>query len=139
MSNVDRHREAHRTFNEQGADAASAYFAAEATYTDEARGMTMKGKAEVTGWLGEWKSSFSDAAVTDVQYIDAGDWTVARFQARGTNDGRFGPFPATGRRLDAPFCELLRWADGLAIEGALYYDAATILVQLGHMEPPPAS
>ena len=136
MSNIDNHREAHRTFTEQGAEAASAYFAPGITYADEARGATLKGKAEATAWLAEWKSGFSDAAIGDPGYLEAGDWTIARFQARGTNDGAFGPFPPTGRRLDAPFCELLRWVDGQAVEGGLYYDLVTILVQLGHMEAP---
>jgi steroid delta-isomerase-like uncharacterized protein len=139
MSNVDTHREAHRTFTEQGAEAAAVYFAPDISYTDEARGLTLKTKAEVTGWLAEWKRTYSDASINEATYLDTGEWTIARFQGRGTNDGPFGPFPASGRRLDAPFCELLRWTDGKAIEGAIYYDAATILVQLGHMEPPPSS
>jgi steroid delta-isomerase-like uncharacterized protein len=139
MSNVDTHREAHQAFTERGAEATADYFAQDITYTDEARGLTLKTKAEVTGWLGEWKHAFSDAAVTEPTYLAAGDWTVARFQGRGSNDGDFGPYPATGRRLDAPFCEMLRWADGKATEGAIYYDSATIMVQLGHLEPPPTA
>lgn len=136
MSNADIHREAHRAFNEQGAEATAAYFAPDVTYTDEARGLALKSKSEVTGWLTEWKKAFSDASVSEATYLESGDWTIARFQGRGTNDGEFGPFPATGRRLDAPYCELLRWADGKAAEGAMYYDTTTIMVQLGHMDPP---
>jgi hypothetical protein len=33
---------------------------------------------------------------------------------------------------------MIRWQDGMAVDGALYYDAMTITIQLGHMEPPRA-
>lgn len=77
----------------------------------------------------------------DATYLDSGDWTIARFQARGRNDSQFGPFPATGKTIDAPFCELLRWdegqvVDGQVVEGGIYYDSTTILIQLGHVPAP---
>lgn len=138
MSNVELHQEAHRAMSEDGAAQAAASFAPDIVYTDVARGLTMKGREETTGWLDGWKSAFSDARVVDATYIDAGDWTIARFQARGVNDGPLGDLPPTGKQLDTPFCELIRWQDGKAQEGAMYYDTATMMVQLGHMEAPPS-
>jgi len=113
-------------------------FAEDVVYVDAARGLTLKGKGETTGWLTEWKTAFSDARVVDASYIDAGDWTIARFQGQGVNDGPLGELPAAGKQLDTPSCELLRWSDGKVQEGAIYYDTTTMMVQLGHMEPPPA-
>jgi steroid delta-isomerase-like uncharacterized protein len=136
MSNVELHREAHRAMSEEGAEQAAASFAADIVYTDEARGMTMKGRDETLGWLTGWKTAFSDASVTEATYLEAGDWTIARFRGRGTNDGPFGDLPATGKTIDFPCCELLRWENGKAQEGAFYYDTATMMVQLGHMEAP---
>jgi steroid delta-isomerase-like uncharacterized protein len=138
MSNIELHQEAHRRMSEEGAEATATLFADDVVYLDMARGLSLKGKGEATGWLAEWKTAFSDAAVADASYIDAGEWTIARFQGRGVNDGPMGNLPATGKRLDTPFCELLRWSDGTVQEGAMYYDTTTIMVQLGHMEPPPA-
>lgn len=138
MSNIELHQEAHRRMNEQGAEAAAEMFTDDIVYLDAARGLTLKGKEESTGWLREWKTAFSDARVEAAEYLDAGDWTICRFQGRGVNDGAFGPFPATGKQLDAPFCELVRWHGGKAAEGAMYYDTATIMVQLGHMPAPTA-
>jgi steroid delta-isomerase-like uncharacterized protein len=139
MSNVDTHKEAHQAMNTEGAERTAAYFSPDAVYTDAARGITLKGKGEVQGWLQEWKTMASDARIGDPRYIDAGEWTICRFQARGTHDGPMGELPPTGKQLDMPFCELIRWQDGKAVEGALYYDTTTMMVQLGHMEPPPAS
>jgi len=139
MSNTDNHRAAHEAFTSQGAAAAGSYFADDTTYFDAARGLHVKGKDEVVGFLSGWKTAFSDAAVTEAAYLDSGEWSIAQFQARGTNDGPLGPLPATGRRMDMPFCELVRWQNGKAVDGALYYDTGTIMVQLGHMEPPPTA
>ena len=123
----------------QGAEQAVAYFAPDAVYTDAARSLTLNGSRDITGWLTDWKTAFSDARVERPTYLDAGDWTVARFQGRGVNDGPMGPFPGTGRQLDLAFCELCRWRNGKIVEGAMYYDTTTMLVQLGLAEPPPAS
>lgn len=139
MSNADLHRDAHTTFNTQGAGATGAFFAEDATYYDTARDIHLTGRDQLVGWLSGWKAAFSDATVGDPEYLDAGEWTIARFQARGTNDGTLGPLPATGRRMEMPFCELIKWQDGRAVDGALYYDQVTMMVQLGHMEPPPAA
>jgi len=138
MSNVDLHRAAQEAFNTEGAAGPAAYFAEDATYFDAARALHLKGKEELTGWLEGWKAAFSDATIANPEYIDAGDWTIARFQGQGTNDGALGPLPATGKRMDLPYCEVCRWEGGKLVEGALYYDTGTMMVQLGHAEPPPA-
>jgi steroid delta-isomerase-like uncharacterized protein len=139
MSNVDSHKQAHQTMSIEGAEpTATGYFASDIVYTDAARGLTMKGREEAQGWLQEWKTMASDARIGDPSYLDAGEWTIARFQARGTHDGPLGDLPATGKLLDMPLCELLRWRDGKAVEGALYYDSTTLMVQLGHMDAPAA-
>jgi ketosteroid isomerase-like protein len=138
MSNVELHQRAHRAMSEEGADQAAAYFAPDIVYTDNARGLTMKGKEEATGWLTGWKSAFSDARITNATYLAADDWTISQFHGRGVNDGPLGDLPATGKQLDMPYCELLRWRDDKAVEGGIYYDTGTMMVQLGHMEPPPA-
>ncbi|HEY0617031.1 MAG TPA: ester cyclase, partial [Kribbella sp.] len=69
-------------------------------------------------------------------YLESGDWTISRFQGQGVNDGPLGDLPATGRQLDLPFCELVRWQDDKSMEVAIYYDTGSIMVQLGHMDPP---
>jgi steroid delta-isomerase-like uncharacterized protein len=139
MSDIDLHREAHRAMSEEGAEEAAASFADDIVYTDQARGMTMHGKGETTGWLEGWKTAFSDARVADATYLEAGDWSICRFQGQGVNDGTLGDLPATGRRMDLPFCEFICWQDGKAKEGAIYYDTTSMMVQLGHMPEPAAS
>lgn len=138
MSNVELHEQAHKVMTDEGAEAVSAFMAPDIVFTDHAQGATMKGRDEATGWLSAWKTAFSDAAVTEGTYLEAGDWTISRFRARGTNDGEFAGLPPTGRAVDLDCCELIRWQDGKSVEGDFYYDAMTVMVQLGHIPPPGA-
>ena len=99
------------------------------------RGLTMKSIDDVKGWLGEWVTAFSDANVGSPVYLEGGDFSVATFHGRGTNDGQLGTFGPTGRRMDVPFCEILRYdADGKVESGEIYYDQLSIMTQLGHAE-----
>jgi steroid delta-isomerase-like uncharacterized protein len=141
MSNVDKYRSAHQAFNRRDWTALIQNLAADANYTDQARGVTLKDPQELVDYLrANWVAGFSDAAITEVSYIDAGNHVIAQFTAAGTNDGAFGPMPRTGRRISTQFCEIMRFnAAGQIISGSLYYDLVTILVQLGHMEVPPTT
>lgn len=141
MSYIDRYRSSHQAFNRRDWTAVVQDFAADAVYTDQARGVVLKGPQQLVDYLrSNWVASFSDAAITEVGYIDAGNQVIAQFTGTGTNDGAFGPMPRTGRRISTPFCEIMRFnAAGQIVSGSLYYDLVTILVQLGHMEVPPAT
>jgi ketosteroid isomerase-like protein len=136
-SNVARHQKAHEIFDRRDWAAMKEIVSTEASYEDHGRGITLKGADQFLGWLKEWPATFSDATPADPTYLDAGTTTVALFNARGTNDGSMGPLQATGRRIDVPFCEVLRWgADGRITGGEIFYDQMSILVQLGVIEPP---
>jgi len=138
MSNVELHEQAHKVMTEEGAEALSVFMAPDIVFTDHAQGLTMKGREETTSWVDAWKTAFSDAAITEGTYLDAGDWTIARFRAKGHNDGAFAGLPPTGRTVDLACCELMRWQDGKSVEGDFYYDVMTVMVQLGHVAPPGA-
>jgi steroid delta-isomerase-like uncharacterized protein len=141
MSNIDKYQFAHQAFNRRDWTALVQNFAADAEYTDQARGVTLKSPQEFVDYLrASWVAAFSDVAITEASYIEAAGHLVAHFTVTGTNDGAFGPMPRTGRRVATPFCEILRFnEEGQVVSGSLYYDQVTILVQLGHMEPPPTT
>lgn len=139
-SAADRHRETHDAFNRRDWDATREMAAVDLVYEDRGRGMTLKGQDEFLGWLKEWATGMSDARPDEPTYIDGGDYSVSLFKGRGTHDGQLGPLPASGRRLDLPFCEVLHWtSDGKMDRGEIYYDQMSMMVQLGAMEPPPVA
>ena len=126
-------------FNRREYDEGVRNFRDDVHYTDHPRGITTKGPVEFVDWMKGWVSAFSDAEVAEPRYIDGGEHTVAIFQGRGTNDGAVGPLPATGQRMDLPFCEILRYdGDGRVVSGEIFYDNLTMMVQLGVLEAPPA-
>jgi hypothetical protein len=137
VSNIDTHRLLHGLFNDRQFDRMAEHLREDLHYSDEPREMSMRSRDAFFDWLRDWTTAFSDARVADAEYLDGGDFTVCRFQARGTQDGQMGPLAPTGERMDLPFCEILHWtSDGLMETGEVYYDQLTLLSQLGHLKPP---
>lgn len=136
MAHDDTHRELHRMFNERDFDGMKTHLSESMEYEDLPRGLTMNNRNDVVDWLQGWPAAFSDARIEQATYVCGPDFSFARFQARGRNDGAFGPLPPTNAEMDCPFFELVRYdADGRAISVATLYDQLTMLTQLGHMQP----
>ena len=131
-SNVETFRVAHDSFNNRKFDEVIAKFTDDFRYVDHPRGLTYTRQEFKDVFMTGWVRAFSDAKVTDREYLDAGDTVVCCFTGRGTNDGQIDAAPPTGRTMAIPFCELLRFdAQGRVTGGEAYYDQASILAQLG--------
>ena len=141
MGNTETYRRAHEAFNRRDWVAVTSNFSANSEYVDEARGVTLKGPDEFADYLRDnWLASFSDAQVTRPSYIDGGAAVVSQYLAAGTNDGPMGAMAATLKPMRLPMCEVMTFNPaGQITGGRLYYDQASVLVQLGHMEPPASS
>ena len=85
--------------------------------------------------VNNWTTAMPDCKVEIVNIVGGDEWTVVEFVGRGTHTGPLavpqGPIPATQKKLDLKFCELLRIRDGLVCESRLYFDSATMLRQFG--------
>jgi steroid delta-isomerase-like uncharacterized protein len=139
-SNAEIHRRAHDAWNRRDFDGVVKDMNQSIEYTDHARGLTIRSRDEFRRWVTDWAEFLSDGRITNPRYGEAADMSIARFTARGTNDGSFGPFPATGREAVFDLCEILRFdANGKIVGGDIYYDQLSILVQLGHVEAPAAA
>ena len=130
--NVQAHRAGHEAFNRRDFGAMVKEFAESISWIDQARGITFSTAQDFEHeFLQGWIQPSSDCLVTDARYTDAGDMVVARFTARGTNDGPLGSFPATGNAWALPICELWHFdADGRVVGGEIYYDQVSLLAQL---------
>lgn len=136
-SNVERHREAQEAFNRRDWEAMRKLLADTVSFTDQARQQTLKSADEYVAWGKDWVAAFSDGQITDADFIDGGEWTVCHLMGRCTNEGPLGPLPSTGRRASLPMCEIFHWnEEGKVFQGASFYDQLSLLVQLGHAEPP---
>jgi steroid delta-isomerase-like uncharacterized protein len=134
--NVDTFRAAHQSFNKRDFNGVTALMADNFVYHDHPRGMTLKGREGFRQFMQGWATAFSDAAVTSPTYIDGGNVVVAEFLGRGTNDGPMESHPATGKSINLPFCEIMRFDEsGEIVSGAIYYDVMSMLAQLGLLAP----
>ena len=139
--NVEAHRAGHAAFNRRDFNAMVKEYAESISWTDQARGITFRTPHEFKNdFLEGWIEASSDCQVTDARYTAAGEMVVARFTARGTNDGPLGPFPATGKKWTLRICEMWHFdADGRVVGGEIYYDQVSLLTQLELLpEPSPA-
>src|SRR6266850_5202572 len=109
--------------------------------TDDVKWMNIPFDVNYTGrkgyreFLNNWTTAMPDSKVEIVNVIGGEEWTVVEFIGRGTHTGPLvgpqGTIPATQKKLDLRFCELLRIMDGQIAEAHLYFDAATMLRQFG--------
>ncbi len=138
VKNVEAHRTAHESWERRDFGAAVSGMVEDFTYKDHPRGLSIKSREEFKDYIAAWAQAFPDGKITEVERDhDAGDTSVAQFTLRATNDGPFGPFPATGRSVSVPLCEILHFdSEGRIVSEEIYYDQMSLLVQLGHAEPP---
>jgi len=128
----------YEAFNKRDLDAAVSTAIEDLTYVDNGLGQTHKSRAEYRASLQDWITGFSDGKATDLKAIDAGDTVIVQYVGRGTNDGPMGPFQKpTGKAVSVPFCDILHFdAQGRIVRGESYFDMFSMLVQLGHAQPP---
>jgi steroid delta-isomerase-like uncharacterized protein len=137
MAHSDTHRLVHEHFNNKDYDQIEQLLAPGFMFEDLSQSLTIKTAPEFVDYLKTWHAAFPDATIGSPQYMSGDDFSVCTFHGRGTNDGQFGPFPATGNTIDQPFCEVPHYAsDGTVLSGENYYDQAGLLRQLGHLQQP---
>ncbi len=137
--NVEAQRSAHSAWERRDFDGAVSAMVESFAYQDHAGGGEGIGsRDEFKEYIAAWAQAFSDGKITEAaRYHDAGDTSVAQLTLQATNDGPFGAFAATGKRVSLPLCELLHFdSEGRMVSGELYYDQMSLLIQLGHAQPP---
>ena len=121
-------------YNSRDFDRWLACFAADGTLVDLAQGVTATGRNEIMAYGQSWIDAMSDAAYANVRITEAGDNVTMQFNGEGINDGPFGTFPATGKRVSFPFVNVIEVnAKGEISRVEQLYDRLDVLTQLGHM------
>jgi len=120
-----------------------------ALVTDDVKWMNIPFNVNYTGragfreFLDNWTTAMADCKVEIVNLVAGDEWSVVEFIGRGTHTGPLagpqGSIPATRNKLELKCCEVLRVKDGQIAEGHVYFDAATLLRQLGVRELAPTT
>jgi steroid delta-isomerase-like uncharacterized protein len=97
-------------------------------------------KEGVKAWFRILIGAFPDLRMDPEDVLPSGDKVVARARARGTHQGEFMGMPATGRSIDVPLIDIIRFGDdGLAREHWGVFDQLGMMQQLGAIpDGPPA-
>lgn len=125
-----------RAFNDHDYEGVGASMADDATFTDVPAGVTAKGRSEVVEYAKGWHVGFSNARLTEVEYIASNGTVVIQFVGRGTQSAEFGPgpFPNKGGEFELQAVQICSLNESGRITNInLYYDTMTMLTQLGHM------
>lgn len=134
--NADLVARAIKAFNDHDYEALGAFFSDDAAWTDVPGGTTAEGRAEIVEYFKGWHAGFSNARITEPEYIAANGTVAVRFVGRGTQSAEFGPgpFPNKGGEFTLRGVQVYSVDDsGLIAHVDLYYDTLTMLTQLGHM------
>ncbi len=134
-------RAVYDAFNDHEPERAGALAAEDMEITDVPSGRTMLGPEGFVDSMRVWIRACPDANVEIVEMIAGeGDAVTVEFVGRGTHEGPMfspgGDIPPTGRSLEMRYCEVFRMRDGKIASARLYYDAATLLGQMGLMPQP---
>ena len=109
-------------------------FTKDGTFTDQSIGVTYRGEA-----LGQtvevYAAAFPDMHRELYRFFEAGDTVIVELALQGTHKGPLalpsGTIPPTGKRMDAPCCDVFRLKNG-KIESFNCYPSGTIILgQLG--------
>lgn len=110
-------------------------FTDDGIFVDMASGITFQGPEELQKAVSIMIRAFSDMH-RELHHVHiAGDVVVVELSLQGTQDGPFElpgvTIPPTGRRMDAPCCDVFWLENGRVKVFNCYNEAAVILAQLG--------
>ena len=81
-------------------------------------------------------TAISDACYANSRITEAGGPVTLQFDGQGFNDGPFGSFPATGKRVSFLISNVIAVNDdGQIARMEQLYDRLDIPIKLGHMPP----
>lgn len=128
-------RTIYRSFNERRFGEAKRLVAEDARTTSFALGRTLHGPEGFVQSMEHWVQAFPDAQMEIRNVIAAEAYVVVEFVVRGTHRGPLdlpgGPIPATGGSVEVEYCDLWQIEDGTVLDHRSYFDAATMMRELG--------
>ena len=83
-----------------------------------------------------YRASMPDMRQEWLHASTTGDRTYIHYRLTGTNTGPYGDMPPTGKAMDVMGVDIIRFADGKAVEHWGYMEEMKMMQQLGMMPGP---
>jgi steroid delta-isomerase-like uncharacterized protein len=113
----------------------SEMIAEDVEWTTVPTGETFRGHEGFRQFMEGWSDAFPDGRAEDTNVYVGEDFAVTEFVGRGTHTGTLrtpaGEIPPTERSVEWPLCEVYQIRDGKIVRGRTYFDAATLMDELG--------
>jgi steroid delta-isomerase-like uncharacterized protein len=101
-----------------------------------ATGDVFDGEAEVERYFDETRTAFPDQRNELIALHHTDDGVIVECMLYGTHLGSFRGLPATGRKFEMRFCSMFLFEGDELVCERVYFDANTILRQLGIAHDP---
>ena len=116
-------------------DKSVAAFAADSTFTNVPRGITLPGRDGYKQFVLFFTEAFPDSRIEITNIFATEDQLVLEYTGRGTNTGPLHlptrDVPATGRSGELRLCDVFQIRNGKITSYHTYYDTMTLLQNLG--------
>ena len=113
-------------------------FTEDGTFTDESIGITYRGASELGRKLEIYATAFPDMHRELYRFFSVGDIVVVELALQGSHKGPLqlplGTIPPTGRRMNAPCCDVFRLKGGKIQSSNCYASSTVLLTQLGLLQ-----
>jgi ketosteroid isomerase-like protein len=135
MDNAEIIRRAYQVAEDKDLAGWVAAFTEDGTFTDESIGVTYRGPEELPKTVEVFARAFPDMHRELYQMYVTGDIVVVQLALQGTHLGPlslpFGTLPPTGKRMDAPCCDVFELVDGKIKRFDCYPSGTVMFSQLG--------
>jgi ketosteroid isomerase-like protein len=113
-------------------------FTEDGTFTDESIGVTYRGASELGRTVENYATAFPGMHRELYRFFSVGDTVVVELALQGTHKGPLllplGTIPPTGKRMNAPCCDVFRLKSGKIQSFNCYPSGTVLLTQLGLLQ-----
>jgi steroid delta-isomerase-like uncharacterized protein len=131
-------REMYAAFNDHELDRTVAVVSDDFTLLDVATGQTYHGPQGFKQWLQPWLTAVPNGRAELTNLLATDDAVATEHVGRGTHSGplvtRDRTIPASGRPVELSFAEVIEVGGGKLVAMRAYWDAATLLRQVGALD-----
>jgi ketosteroid isomerase-like protein len=128
-------RQAYKTAENKDLEGWVAAFTEDGTFTDESIGVIYRGPDELSKTVEIYARAFPDMHRELYRFYVTGDIVVVQLALQGTHLGPLslplGTVRPTGKRMDAPCCDVFELSDGKIKRFDCYPSGTVVLTQLG--------
>ncbi|MDH6108637.1 steroid delta-isomerase-like uncharacterized protein [Kitasatospora sp. MAP12-15] len=128
-------RNAYQAAEERDVAGWVAAFTEDGTFTDMSIPLTYRGAEELGKTVEVYAKAFPDMHRELERFYLTGDMVIVQLRLQGTHLGPLelpaGTVPATGKRMDAPCCDVFELVDGKIKRFDCYAEGSVVAAQLG--------